>query len=553
MNKVFFRSLLAATLAVMLFSMGVSLIVLNYYFVSIEARQLSQQTMLIGQGLMNGGMDYLKDMKDDYRVTWIAPDGSVLYDNTADSSLMDNHSQREEVMEAFAYGQGASERYSDTISEKTVYEALRLEDGSVIRVSFTVASIFQLTKGILPYILMVAVLAFLLSALLSKWLSKRIIEPLNNLDLDKPLENDAYEELSPLLIRIEEQKKQIASQIETLRHKNQEFSAITDNMNEGLILLNNESNIISINSAARKLFLCDDRAIGHNLLTIERSLEVQKLIEDAKEKGHSEISFTRNGRVYQVIASKIVEDKEMIGLCLLTVDETEKAQSETIRKEFSANVSHELKTPLHSILGSAELLENNLVKKDDIPLFLARIHKETEHLITLVDDIIQISQLDETASFPMEEVSIKELASSVMDTLQSESSKKGVIISSDIEDIKLLGVKRLLYEVIYNLTDNAIRYNKTGGSVKISFSKQASSLDLKVEDSGIGIPAEHLSRVFERFYRVDKSHSRETGGTGLGLSIVKHAALYHHADVDIKSEVGSGTAITVHFPLTMML
>ncbi len=295
MNKVIFRSLLAATLAVMLFAMGISLVVLNYYFVSIEAQQLSQQTILIGQGVMNSGMDYLADMNDDYRVTWIAPDGSVLYDNTADSSLMDNHSEREEVMEAFAYGQGASERYSDTISEKTVYEALRLEDGSVIRVSFTVASIFQLTKGILPYILIVAILAFLLSALLSNWLSKRIIEPLNNLDLDKPLENDSYEELAPLLVRIEEQKKQIASQVETLRHKSQEFSAITDNMNEGLILLNNESNIISINSAARRLFSCDDRAIGHNLLTIERSIEVQNLIEDAKTKGHAEMPLTRNG------------------------------------------------------------------------------------------------------------------------------------------------------------------------------------------------------------------------------------------------------------------
>lgn len=553
LNKVIYHALLLATLLIMVFSMFITLSVLNFYFTDIERRQLVSQTSLIGRGCEYGGAGYLEQVDDTYRITWIAADGSVLYDNTADASSMENHLDREEISEALRTGYGESERYSDTIGEKTVYEARRLSDGSVIRVSFTTSSILKVTAGMLPYLILVTIVAMLLSLVISHKLSERIIKPLNSLDLDEPLENDAYEELAPLLVRIDSQNRQIGSQLEELRNRQQEFSAITRNMNEGLVLLNNAGNIVSINRAGCRILSADPSCVGHNLLTIERSIEVQDIVREGREKKHAEMTLCRDGRVYQVRTTRIFsESGELVGLCLLIVDETEKAGAEAMRREFSANVSHELKTPLHSILASSELLENNLVKPNDVPVFVSRIHKEAEHLVTLIEDIIRLSQLDETVSFPTEPVSVRELTAQVIDSLQSEASEKKVSFESDVDDLVIIGVKRLIYEIIFNLSDNAVRYNKEGGHVKISFHNDGKSLLLQVEDNGIGIAPEHFSRIFERFYRVDKSHSRETGGTGLGLSIVKHAALYHKGEVSIESELGKGTVMSVRFPLSML-
>lgn len=553
LNKVIYRALLLATLLIMVFSMLITLSVLNFYFTDIERRQLVSQTSLIGRGCEYGGADYLDEITDSYRITWIAADGAVLYDNTADASLMENHLDREEISEALRYGYGESERYSDTIGEKTVYEARRLSDGSVIRVSFTTSSIMKVTAGMLPYLVLVTIVAMLLSLIISQKLSERILKPLNSLNLDEPLENEAYEELAPLLVRIDSQNRQINSQLDELRSRQQEFSAITRNMNEGLILLNNIGNIVSINRAACRILSADPSCVGHNLLVVERSIEVQDIVREGKEKKHAETTLCRDGRIYQVRTTRVLsEGGNMAGLCLLIVDETEKASAEAMRREFSANVSHELKTPLHSILASSELLENNLVKSEDVPLFVSRIHKEAEHLVTLIEDIIRLSQLDETVSFPTEEINMRELTAQVIDSLQSEAAEKKVTLVSDVDELTINGVKRLIYEILFNLTDNAVRYNRIGGHVRISFHNDGKALLLQVADDGIGIASEHFSRIFERFYRVDKSHSRETGGTGLGLSIVKHAAIYHKGEVSIESELGKGTVMSVRFPLSML-
>ena len=552
LNKVIFHSILIATLIVMAVALLITLAVLNVYFTSVEKSQLRAQISLIGEGVESGGLSYLESVEDVYRITWISSDGTVLFDNNVDASLMDNHLSRSEIKEALAFGFGESERYSDTIAEKTVYEARRLNDGSVIRASFTIYSVFRMTMGLVPYLLLVIIGALILSAFISRRLSSHIIHPLNSLDLDHPLENDSYEELSPLLVKIDNQNQLINKQLEELKHKEQEFTAITGNMNEGLILLNESGNIVSINSAALTILSTSNECIGHNLLTVERSLEVQKLLESAKANGRSEISISRSGRVYQFIASRIEEGTVTVGMCLLIVDETDKAHAEAIRREFSANVSHELKTPLHSILASAELLENNLVKKEDIPQFIARIRHEAEHLVTLIEDIIRLSQLDETTDFPREKVDMKELITSVTSSLEAEAKAKGVTINIKCEELTVTGVRRLLYEIIYNLVDNAVRYNKEGGSVEVSFTKEKDKLLLSVKDTGIGIAKEHFNRIFERFYRVDKSHSRETGGTGLGLSIVKHAALIHKGEVSVNSSVGEGTEMCVSFPLSML-
>ena len=552
LNKVIFHSILIATLIVMAVALLITLAVLNVYFTSVEKSQLRAQISLIGEGVENGGLSYLESVEDVYRITWISSDGTVLFDNNVDAALMDNHLSRSEIKEALAFGFGESERYSDTIAEKTVYEARRLSDGSVIRASFTIYSVFRMTMGLLPYLLLVIVGALILSAFISRRLSSHIIQPLNSLDLEHPLENDSYEELSPLLVKIDNQNQLINKQLEQLKHKEQEFTAITGNMNEGLILLNESGNIVSINSAALTILSTSNECIGHNLLTVERSLEVQKLLESAKANGRSEISISRSGRVYQFIASRIEEGAVTVGMCLLIVDETDKAHAEAIRREFSANVSHELKTPLHSILASAELLENNLVKREDIPQFIARIRHEAEHLVTLIEDIIRLSQLDETTDFPREKVDMNELITSVTSSLEGEAKAKGVTINTKCEELTVTGVRRLLYEIIYNLVDNAVRYNKEGGSVEVSFTKEKDKLLLSVKDTGIGIAKEHFNRIFERFYRVDKSHSRETGGTGLGLSIVKHAALIHKGEVSVNSSVGEGTEMCVSFPLSML-
>lgn len=552
MNKTIFRSVLLACCIVMMFSLAVTLFFLNSYFIDIEFENLRAQAEFTAQAVDKVGLDYFESFSSDiYRITWIEADGDVIFDSDADETAMENHLDRDEIREALAYGHGQDRRLSDTLSRETLYSAVRISDGSVVRLSVTQASVLRITLGVIPYMLAVLVLALVLCAFISRRISRRIIDPLNRLDLDRPLENETYEELSPLLVRIDNQNRQIEKQIDTIRMRQKEFNAITDNMREGMIILNKADLVVSMNTSAMKLFGGSPSVIGKNILVLDRSVELMNALGEVEEKGRSEYNFERNGFVNRLIANRIRDDNgKVLGTCILIVDETEKVLAEGMRKEFSANVSHELKTPLHSILASSELLINNLVKEGDKMTFIERIHSEAEHLLTLIEDIIRLSQLDETREFPREEVSFREIVDSVVDALGKSAADRNVTMTSDVEDIRILGVRRLVYEIAFNLADNAILYNREGGHVDIGVHETGDGIVLAVRDDGIGIPKEHQARIFERFYRVDTSHSRSTGGTGLGLSIVKHAAMVMNAVVALDSSEGGGSTFSVTFPLS---
>ena len=424
-----------------------------------------------------------------------------------------------------------------------------MNDGSVLRISTSSATVGLLVLGMLQPILIVVVIALIMSGILAGRLSKRIVKPLNDLNLEKPLENDTYEEISPLLLRISRQNKEIKAQVKAIQQRAAEFEQITGCMNEGLVLMDKDGIILSINPAANRIFSLDESCVGRDFLTVYRDHEMNLCIKNAIESGHCEIQQTRFGREYQFDASRIESDDEMIGIILLIFDITERVQAERNRREFTANVSHELKTPLQGIIGSAELIENGMVKQEDLPRFIGHIRKEASRLVILVGDIIRLSQLDEKAELIKEEINLLQLVEETTENLKDIAKDKNIEISIDGKQVIIYGVRKLLYEIIYNLCDNAIKYNIYGGNIKISITKNNQNAVLTVADTGIGIPQEHLDRVFERFYRVDKSHSKETGGTGLGLSIVKHAVAYHHGKIDIESKVNNGTTITIKFPM----
>ena len=550
MTKKIFRSIFIVALAVLLACFVFIFGVLYEYFSSVQRDQLEAETALAAQGVSLNGMAYFEDLTvSGYRLTWIAPDGTVLYDNRADASTMENHAEREEIQEALETGSGDSERYSATLAEKTFYHAQLLTDGTVIRVSTTQYSLWSLVLGMLQPIIIVLVFAILFSFWLAHRVSRRIMAPFNRLNLEQPLENETYEEISPLLTRIERQQRQIKSQMEELARKRDEFSVITGAMGEGLILLNEQSIILSINRAAARLFNTDQSCVGHDILTVVRSLAMQELIQSAQSGERDETIVELKGGVYQITANPVYSGGKVRGVVILTFEATEKAQAERQRREFSANVSHELKTPLQSIMGAAELMENGLVKPEDLPRFFGHIRSETSRLVTLIDDIIRLSQLDEGSDLPKEKADLFDIALEVEKSLSSQAETHHITLAVQGEHVTMMGVRRLLYEIIYNLCDNAIKYNHEDGFVTVTVAKDAEEVKLTVADTGIGIPPEHQKRVFERFYRVDKSHSKETGGTGLGLSIVKHAAQYHNATLSLQSEPGKGTEITVHFPL----
>ncbi len=549
MTKRIFRSVFLASASITLACLMIITGFLFNIFQAVQKKQLAVQTDLAAHGVENEGASYLDGLESDgCRITWVAPDGRVLFDSENDAAQMENHASREEIAEAFKSGVGESERYSSTMLEKDIYRAKRLQDGSVLRVAVTQSSVWALLLGALKPMLTVFAATLLLSFVLAKRLSKRIVEPLNNLDLERPLENDAYEELSPLLTKIEHQRRKISGQSEYLKRRQDEFSAVTENMSEGLVLLNENNVILSINAAAARLFGTDNTCVGKSILTVNRSAAVLELTDAALNGKNAEKTLTLMGRTFQINASPVLSDGKTAGACLTAFDVTEKAQAERMRREFTANVSHELKTPLHAIMGAAELMENGLVKPEDINQFAGKIRSESSHLVTLIDDIIRLSQLDEGGDIPLEEVDLKVLSDEAAHALSTEAAEKNVTVTVRGEAVFVRGARRLLYEIIYNLCDNAVRYNIDGGSVDITINAEENTAVLTVSDTGIGIPAGHHDRVFERFYRVDKSHSRATGGTGLGLSIVKHAAEFHNAEILLKSTPGAGTTVTVKIP-----
>ena len=549
MTKKIFQSILLVAGCVLLASLLIIVGFLYDYFGGVEKNQLRDELSLAAAAVEDGGTDYLSQLTADrYRLTWIAADGSVLYDTKTNAESLENHASRAEVSQALATGTGESTRYSSTLMEKTMYYAQRLDDGTVLRISISRATVGMIAVGMIQPLLIVLIVALILSGLLARRLSRRIVDPLNSLDLEHPLDNDAYEELSPLLKRIHHQHVEIQTQLRELREKTDEFTQITGSMREGLVLLDEHGSILSINAAAQALFGADAQCVGRDFLTIERSHEISAAIQAAAADGHSEVRAERAGHVYQFDISRITSDGKFLGTVILAFDITEQEFAERNRREFTANVSHELKTPLQGIIGSAELIENGMVKPEDLPRFVGHIHAEAARLVTLIDDIIRLSQLDEGDAMPTEPVDLLAVSQEAAENLHDAAAARNVTVSVTGQPAVLPGVRRLIYEIVYNLCDNAIKYNRDGGRVDVTVAADAGGSSITVADTGIGIAPEHQARVFERFYRVDKSHSKASGGTGLGLSIVKHAVQHHHGRIELESTPGTGTTIRVVFP-----
>lgn len=551
MTKKIFQSIIIVAATVLLASLTIILGVFYEYFGNIQKGQLTDELNLASVSVIKDGVDYLEQLQSDhYRLTWIDTDGTVLYDTETGNEELENHKDRAEVKTAFEKGIGESTRYSATLMEKTRYYAKRLENGTVLRISAKYATTGLLVLGMLQPIIFIIIGALLLSGVLASRLSKRIVEPLNNLDLERPLENETYEEISPLLNRINRQSSEISKQLRRLEEKTDEFNQITESMKEGLVLLDNKGIVLSINPAARNIFGSDTQgAVGHDFLRLDRSRILSAAIEKTFEEGHSEIRIERMGREYQLDISRIESAGKVLGAVMLAFDITEQEYAERNRREFTANVSHELKTPLQGIIGSADLIETGMVKPEDMPRFIGHIRKEATRLVALIEDIIRLSQLDEGNELPCEEFDLMDIAEEVEQNLESAAGARDITLSLSGRNAIMYGVRRLMYEIVYNLCDNAIKYNLSGGKVEIMVDRKDEDAVLCVKDNGIGIAPEHQDRVFERFYRVDKSHSKSSGGTGLGLSIVKHAVQYHHGKLELKSEIGKGTEITVHFPI----
>ena len=548
MNKKIFLSSCLVAFTVLIMSLAMSTGVLFNQFEKQVEQELKEESELIASVIEDAGVENIADYDfGSRRVTVIGKDGSVIFDSQADASKMENHADREEFKEAVLYGTGISSRYSDTLTQKNIYYALKLSDGSVLRLSSPHSTIFAIVSDLIGPICLIVLLALILSAILAIKLSESILKPINALDLDNPENNKTYDELAPLLTKINRQKLVIENQLHEAKQKQKEFKLITDNMREGLLVNDSNSDILTYNAAAEKLLdITDETSLA--ALKIYRSTQVIDAVDEALKGNNSECQITQHSRQYSLIANPVFRDGEIIGAVIVLLDITEKAQREQLRREFTANVSHELKTPLTSIYGFAELMKDGDMKKEDMEDFAKSIYDETKHLITLVGDIIKLSALDEKSRFyEKEKVDLYALACETAERLKVDAAKKHVTVNVEGEKAEYVGVRQILTDIIYNLCENAIKYNRENGSVHISVKENENNIVLKVKDTGIGIPQEHQERVFERFYRVDKSHSKEIGGTGLGLSIVKHGVMYHGGEISMESEPGKGTEITVTF------
>ena len=555
MTKRIFQSICFVTAAVLLAALVLIMGILYEYFSDNQMDQLKKQTELAAKAVealasVEDRSAYLNNLDvGDGRITWIDPEGTVLFDNKKSSAEMENHLDREEIEEAFETGVGVSSRYSTTLMERQLYCARRLSDGTVLRVSGSQLTWWSLILGMLRPILIVIALALGISLYLAFRLSRMIVKPLNEMNLDHPKTENIYKELEPFVDRITVQQKQLRAQASELEQKKSEFEAATQNMTEGIVLLNDRGVILSINNAASALLGISNYCIGKDLMLFNNSFDIQELLRISEEGQHCEKSITIGSADYQFNASPVFQGSKVTGIALIIFDITEKEKSEQIRREFTANVSHELKTPLQSISGYAELLSNGMVKEQDIPEFAKKIHGEAKRMISLVDDIIRLSHLDEGASdMPKVQIDLFELAKSTVRTLEPVAKGADIVLCLKGGSALLYGIPQLLSGILYNLCDNAIKYNKKGGKVTLTVEDRPDCVRLTCADTGIGIPAEQKERIFERFYRVNKSRSKEVGGTGLGLSIVKHAARLHSAEIEVQSELDKGTTILVIFP-----
>lgn len=537
------------------------LLVSGHSFVNYSrfvSSQLDNELDLAVQGVEFGGTGYLEaldagfDESEDYRFTLISNDGQVLYDNETSLAYTENHKDRPEIKQAMETGEGMDTRYSSTLLEVSIYRAKRLSDGSILRISESRQSVVKVVLVMmLPFGLGLAV-SWLIALVCARRMALKIVDPINSLDLEKPLDNDVYPEITPLLKRIYFQRQEIDEQLLTLQRRADEFDQISRSMSEGLMVLDVDGNIVSINDAAMDMFDLERSCIGRSFLEVYRAHDFSAAVRKSLESGHEELRLGRNGRVIRFSMSRMVSSGTVIGLVILAFDITERAEAEDMRREFSANVSHELKTPLQGIIGSAELIEMGMAQGDDVKRFASNIRKEASRMVNLIEDIIGLSQLDEGVSSAKESVDLALVAQSVVDELSSSADEKAVSLevhAANASGCKVLGVPRLIHEMLYNLVDNGIKYNVEGGKVVVSLSNDHDgNAVVDVSDTGIGIPKEHLPRIFERFYRVDKSHSRASGGTGLGLSIVKHVVMYHEGRISVESKVGQGTKFTVVLP-----
>ena len=550
MTKKIFRSTVVSAAVILVFGITLVMAALYQYLGKEIDSELEKEGEYLSYGVEADGVTYLEQIKNsDARITYIAQDGTVLYDSQADISKMKNHSDRKEFQEAQKHGNGYAERISDTLAEKTVYYAIRLSDDSVLRVSNTRASVLALVLRLVPSLIVILVILLILAGIISSRMAKKIVEPINQLDLDYPEENEGYEEIGPLLSKIHKQNRQISVQLENARRNQEEFAIITENMQEGLLVIDAYTMILSGNSSVWRMFQMKEPKTGQSVYSLDRNEDFRKVIEYALKGQHGSALLNLDGEFVQMIANPVFREERVVGAVLLLMNETEKIQRENLRREFSANVSHELKTPLTSISGFAEIIQDGFVKDEDIKKFAGRIYKEAQRLIQLVEDTIKVSQLDEDVNpYEWEQVDLYGVVKDVCNNLKGIAEKKNVHLFIDGKSLVFRTVRPILEEVIYNLCDNGIKYNKEDGTVSIHFRDLEEQVELSVKDTGIGIPREECSRVFERFYRVDKSHSKEIGGTGLGLSIVKHGVTFLGGTLNMLSEPGKGTEITMVFP-----
>lgn len=548
-NKIFRALVALAAMAVLVASGLITFLVSQDYFNETK-KELAQEARYISMGLESGGNDFLNKIAaengSNVRITLIDKDGIVLFDNQAEAKTLENHAMRQEIMEAVAVGAGEAERFSDTLDKTTYYYAVRLEDGKILRLARTIDSIYKSVLQMLPIMGGIVIVVAFLASIVARRVTFNLIKPLDQVNLDEPLDNETYDELAPFLTRIAKQKRQLSKNLKKLRGKQEELSIITNNMNEGLVLLNGQQNVLFINESAAKIFgFSAKEVIGRNILTVDRAQEVQDLLQKVSQAGKGEGLYEKDGHFYQLSGSSVNGS----GSVILIYDVTEKMTAEKLRREFSANVSHELKTPLQSILGYAEIMKNGLVKDEDKQRFLERIHAEAGNMIELIQNIMELSRLDENKTLDeFEDVDLLKLAQSVTLRLKHKAQTKGVTLNVSGSSACVCGVQSILSEVLYNLVDNSIKYNKDNGKVDVKVQDGSEDVTVSVSDTGIGIGAADRERVFERFYRADKSHSKEIGGTGLGLSIVKHGVLFHKGRVELESEPGVGTTITFVLP-----
>lgn len=548
-NKIFRALVALAAMAVLVASGLITFLVSQDYFNETK-KELAQEARYISMGLESGGNDFLNKIAaengSNVRITLIDKDGIVLFDNQAEAKTLENHAMRQEIMEAVAVGAGEAERFSDTLDKTTYYYAVRLEDGKILRLARTIDSIYKSVLQMLPIMGGIVIVVAFLASIVARRVTFNLIKPLDQVNLDEPLDNETYDELAPFLTRIAKQKRQLSKNLKKLRSKQEELTIITNNMNEGLVLLNGQQNVLFINESAAKIFgFSAKEVIGRNILTVDRAQEVQDLLQKVSQAGKGEGLYEKDGHFYQLSGSSVNGS----GSVILIYDVTEKMTAEKLRREFSANVSHELKTPLQSILGYAEIMKNGLVKDEDKQRFLERIHAEAGNMIELIQNIMELSRLDENKTLDeFEDVDLLKLAQSVTLRLKHKAQTKGVTLNVNGSSACVCGVQSILSEVLYNLVDNSIKYNKDNGKVDVKVQDGSEEVTVSVSDTGIGIGAADRERVFERFYRADKSHSKEIGGTGLGLSIVKHGVLFHKGRVELESEPGVGTTITFVLP-----